>query len=139
MPHSVTITSWYANSDLNTKSDEINEQCLNVIKRKAEEKAVKGEKHIVVVEFDEMNIRKHIQWSQSEHRFIGYAKTEANNFEDDDEFNITSNKRKKSDVVNQALVIMVNAINDELALPIAYYFINSMDGNEKKNVNFKRY
>lgn len=43
-------------------------------------------------------------------------------------------KKKESDVANQALVFVVSAANDSFQLPIAYYFINSMKASEKKNL-----
>lgn len=44
---------------------------------------------------------------------------------------------KKSHVASQALVFLVNAINDSFQLPIAYYFINSMQANEKQELVLK--
>lgn len=118
LPHTGTIRSWYANSDLNTEPGVINEQCLNMLRRKVAEKASKGEKLICGVLFDEIHLRKHVSWSAKNRRFVGYVeKSEADREE------------PKSDIVSQSLVFIVNAVNDSFELPIAYYFINSMDGN----------
>lgn len=121
LPHTSTIRSWYANSDLNTLPSVINEQCLNILQRKVNEKSEKGEKLICGITFDEMNIRKHIQWSNKERKFTGYSSLEND-----------SQAKQKSNIANQALVFIVTAVNDSFQLPIAYYFICSMDGHNKK-------
>lgn len=130
LSHSVTIRSWYANSDLNTAPNVINEHCLNVLRKKVSEKAEKGEKLICSLIFDEVNIHKHIQWSNKERKLIGYATT-GNKEANQDE---AHNEETKSDVANQALVFMVCAVNDSFQLPISYYFINSLDADSKKDL-----
>lgn len=115
LPHTGTIRAWYSNSDMNTEPNIINQQCLNILKRKVIDKAEKGEKLICGILFDEIHIRKHIGWSAKERKFVGYSNTESND-----------------EVANQALVFIVTAINDSFELPIAYYFIKSMDGERKK-------
>lgn len=74
LPHATTIRSWYANSDMNTKPNGINEQCLNIIRKKVTEMAEKNKQLVVGVAFDEMSIRKHIQWSNKDHKLVGYSK-----------------------------------------------------------------
>lgn len=115
------------NSDLNTAPNVINEQCLNILRRKVIEKAEKGDKLVCGVLFDEVHLRKHIGWSTKERKFVGYTTEDGNDSEPEA-------KRAKSDIVNQALVFIITAVNDSFELPIAYYFINSMSGIHKKNV-----
>lgn len=126
LPHAHTITSWYANSDLNTEPNTINNQVLNILKKKSEHKLSQtGEKLVVGLLFDEIHIMKHVQWSNSTHKLIGYANTD----------NITTDSsEQKLDVANQALVFIVNGVNESFQLPIAYYFIKSMNGDEKKRL-----
>lgn len=123
LPHTGTIRSWYANSDLNTEPGVINEQCLNMLRRKVAEKASKGEKLICGVLFDEVHLRKHISWSAKNRRLVGFVEKSGAECEE-----------PKSDIVSQSLVFIVNAVNDSFELPIAYYFINSMDGNRRKSL-----
>lgn len=125
LPHSGTIRSWYVNSDLNTAPNVINERCMNVLKKKVIEKAEKGEKLICGVVFDEVNIRKHIQWSNKERKLIGYSSIRKNDTEDG---------KKNPDVANQALVFMVVAVNDSFQLPVSYYFISSLDADKKMSL-----
>lgn len=107
---------------MNARPNEISPQCLNIIKRKVAEKEEKNEKLIISLKFDEVHIRKHIQWSNKDQKLIGF---DVNNKRDE---------TNKSDVANQALVFYVNAANDSLDLPIGYYFINSMDGKEREQL-----
>lgn len=104
------------------------------LKKKVLEKDAIGEKLVVSLMFDEMHIRKHVQWSNKERKLIGYANVEQNEYEDADphDENAPNSKRKKSDLANQALVYIVAAVNDSFQLPIVYYFINSMKADEKK-------
>lgn len=124
LPHPVTIRSWYANSDLHTEPNTINDKCLDVLKAMVDEKAENGEKLICSVMFDEMSIRKHIQWSNSEHKFIGYYTTESPTEKDD----------KKSDVTNQALVFIVRGVNSDFQLPMAFYLITALEASKKKDI-----
>ena len=71
LPHSSTIRAWYVRSDLNTKPKVINEQCLNILRRKVIGKTEKGDKLVCGVMFDEVHIRKHIAWSTKEQKLIG--------------------------------------------------------------------
>lgn len=130
LPHPVTIRSWYANSDVNTEPNTINEKCLDILKSEVAERAVNGEKLICSIMFDEMHIRKHIQWSNSAHKFIGFSTGVGN----DDAASSQQNQAEKSDVTNQALVFIVRGVNCDIQLPIAYYFITSLEANAKKNI-----
>lgn len=118
LPNQGTIKSWLVNSDLNTEPNVINEQCLNILRRKVSEKAEKGEKLMCGLIFDEMSIRKHIQWTNKDRKLVGYSRA----------------KNGDLKASNQALVFIVNAVNDSFQLPISYYIINSADGDYKKSL-----
>lgn len=91
-----------------------------MLKTKAKEMHDKnGDVLVVSVLFDEIYLMKHVQWSNSAHKLVGYANKQE------------SNANSNLDVANQALVIIVNGLNCSIRLPIAYYFIRSMDGHEK--------
>lgn len=124
LPHQGTIRSWYANSDLNTHPNEINKQCLNILRRKVLEKEIDGEKLIVSLLFDEIYIRKLIQYNHHTRTLQGYSSLHNDKDEETDARN----------VANQALVFMVNGVNDDFHLPIAYYLISSMDAQKKKEI-----
>lgn len=125
LPHSSTISAWYANSDLNTQANSINSQCLSILKKKSQELYAKTEEKLVVaLLFDEIHIMKHVQWSNSNHKLVGYV--------NENEIGIHSSQQL--DVANQALVFIVNGVNYPIQLPIAYYFIKKMDGDGKKKL-----
>ncbi|XP_055307587.1 uncharacterized protein LOC129571756, partial [Sitodiplosis mosellana] len=105
LPHSGTIRSWYVNSDLNTAPNVINEHCLNVLRKKVMDKAERGEKLICGILFDEVSIRKHIQWSNKDRKLVGYSSIENRNVTEDE----SEGETIAPDVANQALVFMVVA------------------------------
>lgn len=107
---------------MNAKPNEIIPQCLNIIERKVSEKEKLNEKLIISVKFDEVHIRKHIQWSNKDQKLVGF------------DVKNSGDGKTKSDVANQALVFYVNAVNDSLDLPIGYYFINSMNAEEREQL-----
>lgn len=128
LPHSGTIRHWYANSDLNTAPNVINGHCINILKKKVLDMAEKGEKLICGVMFDEVNIHKHVQWSNKERKLVGYASMSNNNTA---EFEV-QDEPTKAEIANQALVFIVSAVNGSFQLPVAYYFISSLNGGTKK-------
>lgn len=69
--------------------------------------------------FDEMHIRRHVQWSDTQKKFLGFI----------------SFGRKDKDgrlpVANQALVFLITGININISIPIAYFFVRSLNGTEK--------
>lgn len=134
LPHASTLRSWYANSDLHTLPNVINDHCLEILKRKALEKQANGEILLCTLLFDEMHIRKHIQWSSKEQKLIGYVEEdECDEIEEEATLDENvSKKKKKSDIANQALVFIVNTLNDSFQLPISYHFINSLEAFKKK-------
>lgn len=61
--------------------------------------------------FDEMSMRKHLQWRDSDKRFVGF---------------IDTGKRPEHEdwpVSTQVLVFLLNGVNLEFSIPVAYYFI----------------
>lgn len=127
LPHYATIRKWYSNSNINAKANVINEQCLNILKIRAAEMEKNGKKLYCAISFDEIHIKKHIQWSNTEKRLTGYVAAENDSVE-------SPEVNKKLDVANQALVFIVSGINDSFELPIAHYFTKSMDANAKKRL-----
>lgn len=139
LPHPTTIRSWYANSDLHTEPNVINEQCLNIIRKKVTENALKGKQLVCGVLFDEVSIRKHVQWVNAKRKFLGYSQSAKSDHLEESQAQDNSNNgnaktKPKSDIANQALVFVVRGVNDTFELPVAYYFINSMDGESKKKL-----
>lgn len=118
LPHKSTLKKWYANS---SASDEpgLCEQSIDILSGKVKELKAAGIQPICSLIFDEMAIKKHLQWSKSKKMFLGQ---------------ITYGFRPENlalPIANNALVFMLNGINFDMTLPISYYFINSLKTHEK--------
>lgn len=124
MPHTSTIRKWYANASVGNTSG-ITEEAMNHLSNIANEMKSKGKQLLLSLVWDEMSHRKHIQWSDSQKKFLGFAdtgkKTEA----------------EERPVAKQALVFMVNGLNYSFSLPCAYYFINRLDAFDKRDLLIK--
>lgn len=92
---------------------------LNVLKRRATEKSLKNEKLIGGLAFDEVKIHKLVQWIDN--KMIGYE-------------NVPGIDPKSASVASEALVFMFVGVNDNLQLPVAYYYTNTLDAEMKTEV-----
>lgn len=93
---------------------------LEILKRRVSEMAEKGEKLIGGILFDEMSIRKHIQWVND--NMYGFE-------------NIPGMDKSKADVASEALVFMFTSLNDSIRLPVAYFFVTKkMDALTKMDL-----
>lgn len=111
---------------------------LNILKGRVAQLAKAGIKLICSLTFDEVAIRKHVQWCNENKEFLGYVTyTKIDKDKQNDGASHTKDKGvsdKKNDglpIVNQALVFMVNGVKDFLQLPVAYYFIQSVAAIDK--------
>lgn len=123
LPHAGTIRKWYLNAAGNQPG--ITEESISYLKYISSEKKEMGQSFLVSLSFDEMAIKKNIQWIDSEKRFSGY---------------VNVGKRDQNDewpVANQSLVFLVNGINHEVCVPVAYYFITALNAKEKSELIFK--
>lgn len=120
IPHAGTMRSWYANCNVNGEPG-ITEQSLEVIRERASLKQRRNEKLILAISFDEIHIRKHVQWDQNTKQLFGYCLNE-------------QTENGDMDVANQAMVYMVRGINDQILIPVAYYFIRSMNGAQRASM-----
>lgn len=119
LPNESTIRGWYENSDLNCTPG-INKNMFDVIKRKSDEAKKSGKEFVCNLLFDEMNIRKHIQWRHSSKQMLGFT-------------TYGEDKLNKS-IANQALVFMISDINSSFICPVAYHFITSLNAQKKKDL-----
>lgn len=120
LPHPVTMRAWYSNSNLMTEPG-INQSVLEELKKLSDEMKSKGKSLVVSVSSDEMSIRKHFHWCNQTKHLLGYS-------------TISDNSRNTRDVAKQALVYMVNCVNFEKNIPLAYYFIASLGAEKRMEV-----
>lgn len=116
-PHISTIKAWYRNSNLDAKSG-IGEASMNILQEKVIEMEKKGQRLICSLVFDEMAIRKHQQWSSSENRVIGTV----------------SYGIDEKEIANNALVFLVHGLNIRIQMPVAYYFITTLNSEQRESL-----
>lgn len=121
LPHPVTMRAWYSNSNLMTEPG-INQSVLEELKKLSDEMKSKGKTLVVSVSSDEMSIRKHFHWCNQTKLLLGYS-------------TISDDCRNTRDVAKQALVYMVNGVNFEKNIPLAYYFIASLGAEKRMEVH----
>lgn len=118
LPAKRTIQKWYENVKSNGKKG-FCEQSIEVLTQNVEKVKAGGIEPVCSLIFDEMAIRKNLQWSAAHKQFQGQ---------------ITYGFRPDCTEVplaNNALVFMMSGINFDLSIPLAYYFINSLTAAEK--------
>jgi hypothetical protein len=117
LPHPATIRQWY--TALNGRSG-FTEEAFVALSVRSEEAKREGKKIICSLMFDEMAIRKHVEWDGK--KFVGYV--DMGTGIDDD----------SAPVATEALVIMAVALNCNWKIPIGYFLIEGMTGCERSNI-----
>lgn len=107
-----TISSWHSNSDINAKPG-IQKQSLEMLKLLV---AKKNGKLVGSLLFDEMKIKKMVQCVNGQ--MIGY------------EF-LPGMDRKTAELASDVLVFLFKGINEDIQIPVAYYFISSSESEDK--------
>ncbi|CAL9702423.1 unnamed protein product [Knipowitschia caucasica] len=117
LPHPDTIRKWYSevSSDPGFTKASFVALRAHVQKRQQLRKET-----LCALMMDEMAIRKHIEYSAG--RFHGYVDLGCGIVDD------------SLPPARDALVIMVVAIDDSWKLPVAYFFIDSLTGEERANI-----
>lgn len=116
LPAPSTIRTWYSASDMDCGPG-INEKCLDILKQKAEQRKAEGGELICSLIFDEMAIRKHIQYSHSSKKILGLV--------------TYGNNTNEPIFASQVIVFMVSGIDEYFQIPIAYHFISSIDKQKR--------
>lgn len=73
-----------------------------------------GKQLYVALSFDEMAIRQHIQYIHHKKRFSGFIN-----------FGTLEDDKDPLPIAKNAIVIMLNALNMQLTIPIAFFFYNN--------------
>lgn len=121
LPHRSTNRKWYANSCASGVPG-FCKQSFSELTRLANDAKANGTEFICSLSFDEVAIRKHLQWSHSQKKFLGH---------------ITYGFRPDAvemAIANNALVFMLNGVNSKMTLPMAYYFIGALTAEEKSKL-----
>lgn len=120
LPGPSTIRKWYQSVN---GSPGISKEAIKCIHAKVQEQKNNKKKIFVSLMFDEMAIRKQVQWNNSTNKFSGLIDL-GNELID----------RDSTVPATNALVYLVNSVNGYWKIPVAYYFVNSLTGREKASI-----
>lgn len=119
LPHESTIAKWYQNSDLDSGPG-ISRNAIGVLKNYAQKRSESGKcPPICSLVFDEIRIKKGIEWCPKTESYFGLMHTA----ESDDMDGLP--------MITDAIVFMICGINEFFKLPVAYYFIQKLNAEER--------
>jgi len=119
LPHLVTIRKWFSNVDGSPGFSSIAFQLLDA---KAKELKSSGKMLMVSVMLDDMALRKEIGFRSTEGIFNGLV-------------NLGQVMADKSTTpAKEVLVVMAVGINCHFKLPIGYFYINGLNGQDRANL-----
>lgn len=133
LPAISTIQKWYRLSESNAKSG-ISHSSLNILRQRVKELKENGKQLLCSLSFDEMSIKQHVQWDNASKEFVGfvtYAKLKDKESVKPSNDNSNAKKEDGTPIAKNALVFMINGVNDFIRIPVAYYFVQSTEGIDK--------
>lgn len=95
------------------------EDGLATLKHLVTKMNAEGQQLICALSFDEMAIRRHVQWIDSEKKIVGHINY---GFKPDD---------VGLPVARNSIVFMINGVNIDFNMPIAFYFIKELNAAER--------
>lgn len=119
LPHPSTIRAWFSNSHANGEPG-ISKESIETLKNLVEEYKEKGMDIYCTCSFDEMSIRRNVQWCDNQKKFNGNIS-----------YGSIPHNSEYLPVANNVIVFMVNGININFNLPVAFHFINCLQAHEK--------
>lgn len=119
LPHSSTIRKWFSVSNV-TGEGGFNQSALETLKSLSEDLKKDKMSLLVSISFDEMSIRRHVQWQHAKKKYSGFVN-----------FFTKQSEHDPLPVATHALVAMLNGINMDITIPIAYFFITTLISQEK--------
>ena len=121
LPAPRTLRSWYASVD---GGPGCTSESLVAIKLKVDEALAKNKKIVCNLVMDEMAIRKHIHYDHIQKKYHGYV----------DFGNSYENENVEKDIAKEALVFLINAVNDRWKIPVAYFLVDGLNSTEKTDI-----
>ncbi|GBM08818.1 DNA transposase THAP9, partial [Araneus ventricosus] len=117
LPHPATLRRWCKTVEGNPG---FTHEAFITLKQKSTEAMSAGKKIICCLIVDEISIRKHIEWDGD--KFSGY---------------VDLGTQLDNDCLppaKQALIFMLNALNANWKIPVAYFLIHSLNALERSNL-----
>lgn len=109
LPHPVTIRKWFSKGN-GSCTGGFHESALSCLSDIVQELTAAGKQMYVALSFEEMSTRQHIQYLHHKKRFAGFIN-----------FGTQNNDKEPLPVAKNAIVIMLNALNMSLTMPIAFF------------------
>ena len=117
LPHPSVIKRWYMGMN---GEPGFTEESFSALKIKADQAKEKGDEVVCALMLDEMAIKKHVEWSGT--KFHGYVDIGVG-IQDD-----------TTPPAQDALALMVVSMNSNWKLPVGYFLVNGMSGEERANL-----
>lgn len=124
LPHPNTLSCWVKHIQCEPG---IIEQNVHAVQKKVDDAADKGKKLVFGITFDEISIMKKVEWGGK--NFEGFVDFGP----DTDEF-VNLKKTNIPAEAGHAIVYMLVCINDNFKMPVAYYLIDQLNGQQKANL-----
>lgn len=121
LPHPRTLTKWYSQSDCHGEPGILTE-AVKTLQSAAAQLAKEGKQLLASLAFDEMAIRRHVQYDHQKKEWLGYIRYGRRS--DDGSVPIAKN----------VLVFMITILNSNISIPVAYFPITSLDAIEKRDL-----
>ena len=117
LPHPSVIRSWF--SQINGETG-FTSEAFAALHARVKQAAVEKKEVVCSIMLDEMAIRKHVEWDGK--RFRGFVDV-GTDIQDD-----------SAPVATEALVFMAVCLTEHWKIPLGYFFISNMSGQERANL-----
>lgn len=121
LPSPSTLAKWFAKSNCNGEPG-ILPEAMKTLESAAKSMNNEGKPFLCALSFDEMAIRRHVQYDHQKKQWYGHIRYGKKN----DDGNLP--------IANNALVFLITSLNSGSSIPIAYYPITSLDAVEKRDL-----
>lgn len=119
LPSQSTLRNWYRSID---GYPGVLTESLDVIKGRCEAAKKSNKTIFLALMLDEMSIKSQVIWNEQLKNFVGYVDYG------------TGCDNDNTEKATEALVFLVNAVNDKWKAPIAYYLANKLSAQDKANI-----
>ncbi len=119
LPHVSTIRNWFNSIE---GGPGFSNMALRILRNKAQEEKANGRSLLLAMSVDDMAIKQHIQYSEKEKKFKGFVDLGIGEATD------------SAPCATEAVVIMLVAINGHWKIPLGFFFIASLSGEERANL-----
>lgn len=121
LPSQSTLIKWFGQSDCNGEPG-ILPEALKTLESAAKAMNDEGKPYLGALSFDEVSIRRHVQYDHQKKQWYGYIKYGKKNVDG------------TLPIANNAIVFMFTSLSSCSSIPIAYYPIKSLDAKEKRDL-----